>query len=216
MKSKKENQIKNFFSKIWFIIWKDDSLKGWIVSLLVIFLFMKFLFFPLLGFLTGTALPLAIVQSCSMYHENNFFSDFDKWWEKNDIKYNDYNITKEDFEDFPFRNGMNKGDILFILGTDIDDLEVGDVMIFNAGESEPIIHRIVQIKEENGDRIFSTLGDNNPKQLFIERAIQENQYVGKAVLRPAPYVGWVKLIAVDLFKFIFGGNFAYINDGFCE
>lgn len=184
--------IKKFWDKFWFVVWKDDSLKGWIISVVFIFVVIKFLFFPLLSFATGTSLPLAIVESCSMYHEGNFLSDFDEWWEEYDSKYSEFEIDKTDFQDF--KKGFNKGDILFIVKAKPEKLEVGDVIIFDGGTNNPVIHRIIEIKEEDGGSTFSTIGDNNNGQLSFEKSISEEQLVGKAVFKLAPYVGWGKLI----------------------
>src|SRR4030042_125670 len=108
-----ENSKKGF-KKFWFLLWKDNSLKGWIFSLIFLFVFIKFIFFPVLSLVTGTALPLAIVESCSMYHQGNVFSNFDSWFEEHDLKYSEFDITRTEFEDFSFRRGFSKGDILFI------------------------------------------------------------------------------------------------------
>ena len=82
---KRVNKFKNFWKKFWFIVWKDNSLKGWIISILFLFIVIKFIFFPLLNLVTGTTLPLAIVESCSMHHKGNIFSNFDNWWERHDV-----------------------------------------------------------------------------------------------------------------------------------
>ena len=58
----------------------------------------------------------------------------------------------------------------------------------------------MSIKEENNERTFSTIGDNNGKQLIPptspidETKINENQIIGKAVFRLVPYIGWGKLV----------------------
>jgi len=189
-----KKEVKKYWKKFWFLIWKDDSLKGWIISIIVLFLFIKLIFFPVLNFATGTSLPLAIVESCSMYHKGNIFSNFDSWYERHDDKYEDFTINKLDFQEFPFKNGFNKGDILFIVGTPPEKLKEGDVIIFSANQKNPVIHRIIDIKEENGERIFSTIGDNNNGQLSIEKEIKEEQIIGRAVFRIVPYLGWGKLI----------------------
>lgn len=196
-KSEYLKKAKKLFDDFWYLLWKDDSLKGWIFSIAFIFLFIKFIFFPLLSLATGTSIPLAIVESCSMYHEGNYFSDLDSWWKEEGNKYVQFGITKQDFDDFPFTKGFNKGDILFVIGANPEKLEIGDVIIFNANQKHPIIHRIVEIEEENGQRIFSTFGDNNNQQLSFEKEISENEILGKAVFRPAPYVGWIKLVFFD-------------------
>ncbi len=191
---------KSLFGKFWYLLWSDNSLKGWIFSIVFIFIFIKFIFFPGLILITGTPLPLAIVESCSMYHEDNLFTNFDSWWERHDDKYSEFIINELDFRDFTLKNGFTKGDILFVIGTDTDKLEEGDVIIFNANQQNPIIHRIVEIKEANGKKVFSTVGDNNERQLTFEKNVYEEQIIGKAVLRVAPYFGWIKLMFYEAQK----------------
>jgi len=84
-----EKEAKSFFQKFWHLLWKEDSFKGWLFSIVVLFVFIKFIFFPVLGLVTGTALPLAIVESCSMYHQGNLLSDFDSWFERHKEKYSE-------------------------------------------------------------------------------------------------------------------------------
>lgn len=194
MVKKSRDKNKSLWDKFWFLLWKDDSMKGWIFSILFIFVFIKFIFFPFLTLATGTPLPLAIVESCSMYHKDNLFTDFDSWYERHEDKYSRYTINKLDFQDFSMKNGFTKGDILFVVGADPENLEEGDIMIFRANQQNPIIHRIVDIKDIDGERFFSTIGDNNQKQLSFEKNIEEEQIMGKAVLRIAPYFGWIKLL----------------------
>ena len=187
-------KAKEAWKKFWFLIWKDDSFKGWVFSIVFIFIFIKFIFFPTLGFITGTSLPLAIVESCSMYHQGNLFSDTDEWWDRHEKKYAFFLINSLDFQEFPFQKGFNKGDILLIVKAKPEKLEEGDVIIFNSNQRNPVIHRIVKIKEDAGERIFSTIGDNNGGQLSFEKSITEDKLVGKAVIKVAPYFGWVKLV----------------------
>ena len=191
-------KAKEYLGKFWFLLWKDDSLKGWIFSVIFLFLFIKIIFFPVLNLATGTSLPLAIVESCSMYHQGNLLSDFDAWYERHDAKYSEFTINQLDFEDFSFQNGFNKGDILFIVGTPAEKLKIGDVIIFEGNQRNPIIHRIIDIQEKDNERIFSTMGDNNNGQLSVEKEIHENQIIGRAVFRLAPYLGWGKLIFFEL------------------
>lgn len=189
-----EKEGKRFLKKFWHLLWKDNGFKGWLFSIVFLFVFIKFIFFPFLSLVTGTSLPLAIVESCSMYHKGNLFSDFDNWWDRQENKYPEFVINKLDFKDFPMQNGFNKGDILLIVKADPEKLEVGDIVIFNVNQRNPVIHRIVNIKEINDQKVFSTLGDNNRGQLNFEEEITENQLVGKASLKLVPYFGWIKLI----------------------
>ena len=205
----KKGDIKKGLKKFWFLLWEDNSIKGWLFSLIILFIFIKFIFFPFLNFTTGTTLPLAIVESCSMYHQGNFFSNFDDWFGRHETKYLGINISKTEFQSFIFRNGFSKGDILFIIKADPEKLKIGDIIAFNAGTGgTPVIHRIVKITEENGQRIFSTMGDNNAKMLIPsnnlggvdETQITSRQLVGKAVFRVAPWFGWVKLVFYEGLK----------------
>jgi len=199
-----ENKFKKFLKRFWEIVWKDDSFKGWLISLVFIFVIIKFIFFPLLGLATGftfqeirngEALPLAIVESCSMYHSGNIFGNFDNWWERHDEKYSDFYIDKTEFQEFTLKKGFSKGDIIFIVRARPEKLKVGDVIIFDSNQKNPIIHRIISIKEDKDEKyVFSTIGDNNNGQLSAETAISEDQLVGKAVLNLLPSVGWAKLI----------------------
>jgi len=202
-------KLKSFWKKFWFVVWKDDSFKGWIISLVFLFIVIKGVFFPLMSLATGTELPLVIVESCSMYHEDNLLSDFDDWFERHDLKYFKYKINEKTFAEFPFKKGFNKGDILFITGADPEELEVGDVVIFNANYRNPVIHRIVDISQEDGDYYFSTLGDNNDGQISFEKRISEDQIVGRARANIAPFLGWGKLVFFERFR-------SPSERGFCE
>jgi len=176
-------------------------MKGWIISLIFLFIIIKGIFFPLLSLATGTQLPLVIVESCSMYHEDNLLSNFDDWFSRNDLKYFTYGVNKKMFEDFSFKKGFNKGDILFITSAKPEKLKVGDVIIFNANYRNPVIHRLINIKKNGDEYIFSTLGDNNNGQIEFEKRINADQLVGKARLNIAPYLGWTKLIFFEKLRY---------------
>lgn len=194
---KEKNKI---LDRLWFLIWKDDSWAGWITSIVVLFIFIKWIFFPLLSLLTGTVLPLAIVESCSMYHDNGIIHEYNSWWDYKKNNYDDFKIENENFSKFTFKNGFNKGDVLFIIKANPEKLKVGDIIIFQAPTTNPVIHRIVNITEENGEKIFSTMGDNNPRQIEFEKEILEEQLVGKAIVKIVPYAGWIKLIFYEGFR----------------
>ncbi len=210
-------KAKKGFRKFWFLLWKDNSIKGWLFSVVFLFVFIKFIFFPILNLATGTVLPLAIVESCSMYHQGNVFSNFDSWFSRHESKYSEFDVTKTEFGSFSFRRGFSKGDILFIVGANPDKLKIGDIIAFKSGtRNTPVIHRIIEIKEENGERIFMTIGDNNAKVLvpsnnlfgIDETEIRGEQIVGRAVFRVVPSLGWVKLV-------FFEGSKPASEKGFC-
>jgi signal peptidase I len=210
MDSKEEKgKIKKALKKFWFLVWKDNSFKGWIFSLVFLFILIKFIFFPFMNLITGTSLPLAIVESCSMNHEGNVFSDFNVWFSKHENKYEQFNLTKEEFKKFDLNGGFSKGDIILLAKANPEKLKIGDIIAFSSGTGgTPIIHRIISIKEVNGEKIFSTIGDNNAGQLIPnnnyagidEREIKSNQLVGRAIARVAPKVGWIKLIFFEVLR----------------
>jgi len=202
-------RVKKWLNKFWDVVWKDESPKGWIITLVFLFIVIKFIFFPLLSFATGTALPLAIVESCSMYHEGNFFSNYGNWWDYSKSKYSEFGITQEKFKKFIFKDGFNKGDILFIFGTKPEKIKIGDVIIFNTGQTNPIIHRVMDIDKNNETYFFSTMGDHNSMQIPYEKRIHESQVVGRAAFKLAPYLGWGKLI-------FFEHKQPAGNKGFCD
>lgn len=205
----KQNKLKKFLNDFWYIVWKDESLKGWIISIIFIFVIVKFVFFPLMSLATGTNLPLAIVESCSMYHKGNLFSDYNSWWDRHENKYLNFLLDKKQFKNFNFKNGFSKGDILFIIKAKPEKLAVGDVIIFNGGRQNPIIHRVIKIERENKEYIFSTIGDNNNGQLNIEKEINSEQLIGKASFRISPWFGWAKLIFYEPMR-------QEAERGFCE
>lgn len=176
--------LKDYLVKFWRFLQKD-SWASLVVTLILAFVLIKFIFFPLLSFVTGTTLPLVIVESCSMYHHEEGFelSFSSQIYEKN-------GISIDDTKNWIFQDGFNKGDVIFVVGP--KNIEVGDVIIFNGGARNPLIHRVISI--ENG--IYSTKGDNyltNAGQLPSEVRIREEQIIGKALFR-VPLVGWAKLI----------------------
>lgn len=174
------HQLKRFWNFL-----KQDTWQSWLTSLILIIIIIKFIFFPLLSLITGTSLPLVVVESCSMYHS----SSFDSWWPSNSAKYTNHNISTEEFSSFPLKNGLNKGDIVIVWGH--SSYEKGDIIIFAAPTENPIIHRLMRISP------YATIGDNNPSQLPFEYGISEEQVLGKAVAR-IPLVGWVKLAFFEL------------------
>ena len=184
--------------KIWNFL-QEDSWSSFAVTLMLAFIIIKFIFFPGLSLITGTSLPLVIVESCSMYHHED---GFEKTFESS--VYGDYGISLEDTANWIFQNGFSKGDVIFVIGA--KNIEVGDVIIFHGGAQHPLIHRVV----EAGDS-YATKGDNyktNSGQLSSEKNIAENQLVGKALFK-VPFVGWVKLI-------FFEAGRDSRNRGFCS
>ena len=134
----------NNFKKIWNWIWNSNSIWSWLVALAVIFIFVKFIFFPTLSFIFATPLPLAGVESSSMDHQivtegnalllcgkpflDRKYLNFDEYWNVCGEWYKEREISKEEFSKFSMREGFAKGDILIVWGRFTP--KVGDVIIF--------------------------------------------------------------------------------------
>lgn len=92
---------------------------------------------------------------------------------------------------------LKVGDLVFVQGQDFDDIEEGDVVVYDVAEmSIPVVHRVVE-KRENS---LETYGDNNNGQLEFEKNVTPQQIHGKKVFT-VPRVGLVKILAMDLVGF---------------
>lgn len=210
MKKNQTNFI-NILKKTWWFIWEDDSLLSWLVNIVLAIVLIKFVIYPGLGLLLGTGFPIVAVVSDSMEHDNLLkqHTGFDDWWKLHADFYDTKNITFQEFKQFHFKNGFNKGDLMVLIGNNPQKTKIGDIIVFRGWRSDPIIHRVVEIREVNGKKIFATKGDNNQNQISPssgclvcdETNIPEQDVFGKGVIR-VPYLGWVKIGAVNLFTAI--------------
>jgi len=179
--------IKKSLQAFWNFL-KKDTWQSWLISIILAIIIIKFIFFPLMSLITGTPLPLVVVESCSMYHE----SSFDDWWLQNSGWYESKNINKFDFLSFRLKNGLNKGDIVFVWG--YAGYKKGSIIIFNSETKYPLIHRVVSLSP------LATKGDHNSGQINgLETDIKPEQVVGKAIFK-IPALGWIKLIFFEPFK----------------
>ncbi|MEK6890714.1 MAG: hypothetical protein AABX03_01105 [Nanoarchaeota archaeon] len=197
-KSQKSNSS-NILKKTWNYLWNGDSILSWVLFIVLVFLVIKFVFFPTLSLVTGTKLPIVIVESCSMYHE----SDFNAWWDDNKDWYESRGINKTDFEDFPLSKGFAKGDIFFVTGANKNNIKVGDTIIFTSGISgRPIIHRVVNLDPigTKGDHNSLQFTSTNNIEKLNEVDIKQNQIIGKAASFKIPLLGWIKLIFYEPFR----------------
>lgn len=193
-------EFKETLKSIWNFLWNDNSLLSWIVSLALAFVIVKFVFFPLLSLIFASSMPLVVVESSSMHHPGTFIGNaiglqdsFESWWSQAQSWYESRNINESQAESWPLRTGLEIGDIVLVSGH--GDLEIGDIIVFNANQAHPIIHRIVNITEIQGVKYYSTKGDNNSGQLPAEMSIPESAVIGKALMK-VPKLGWIKLVFV--------------------
>ena len=80
------------------------------------------------------------------------------------------------------------GSLVYVKETEVEELEVGDVITFRLGGSALGTHRIVDIVEEEGEREFITKGDAN--DIEDGAPVRESNIVGK-VRFSIPYMGYL-------------------------
>jgi len=202
------------WKKFWHFLWKEDSLLSWIVNILLAFILIKFLIYPGIGLLLGTNLPVVAVISESMEHN----APFDTWWNSpamcgektltsdNSTRcaqsdwYAAKDITKEEFENFSMHNGFNKGDIIILRGVKFEELQVGEIIVYQSKLPYPIIHRVVEKND-----VIQTKGDHNPTQIVStqlnEKYITKDEVIGRAWIK-IPWLGYVKIWFVDALQCI--------------
>jgi signal peptidase len=200
-------KLKKAWKKTWYFIWEDDSWASWFVNIILAFVLIKFIVYPVLGLVLATSHPIVAVVSSSMEHDNSF----DDWWQSNancdgnpctqEKYYTGLGISKDEFKGFRFTNGFNKGDIMLLYGTKPEKIKTGDVIVFAANRPDPVIHRVIKTGKENGDYHFTTKGDHNSASFFFESYIPEGNYIGRAVLR-IPLLGYIKIGFVKLLGWI--------------
>ncbi len=214
------SKVKVGAKKFWNFLWNSDSAASWILNIILAFILIKFIVYPFLGIVLGTSFPVVAVVSESMEHGlyegvicgqtfKEFPNGFDSYWNTCGYWYEDYNITKENFEDFPLHNGFNRGDIIVLWRADSTNTEVGDVIVFQGPKPQPIIHRVVNtwtVENEASELeyFYHTKGDHNKDSFggdMGELKIGEDRVYGKALFK-IPYLGWVKIGFAELIGLI--------------
>lgn len=194
----------SMWGKIWHFLYEDDSLMSWIVNVILAFIIIKFIFYPGMGAILGTTHPVVAVVSGSMEHDGNF----DAWWSQHADLYNRLNITKEEFKDYPFPNGFNKGDIMILKGQEVDEIKRGDIIVaYWPKRQAPIIHRVVHTTQDDANPVFVTKGDANAAIGPEEQDIRPPEIVGYAqtgkgsvAIGKIPFLGYLKIWATTIMR----------------
>jgi signal peptidase len=84
---------------------------------------------------------------------------------------------------------LNVGDMAIVVPSKPADIKVGDIIQYQ-GESEPVIHRVINKYQERGQTYFITKGDANNAQ--DPKPVSENQVIGKATFT-IPKLGWASI-----------------------
>ena len=207
--------VKHYWKKFWKFFWYDDSTLSWLVNIVIAFISIKYLIYPLLGLVLGTSYPIVAVISESMQHNlhnemicgqqfDEFKESFDHYWTTCGQWYEQRNITKEQFQQFKFKDGFNKGDVIILWRAHPNNIHLGDILIFQSNKPQPIIHRVISLTEDNNSNstIYQTKGDHNSNSItgmYGETSITQERILGQGLVR-IPYLGWVKIIFVELLR----------------
>ncbi len=204
----------NYLKKFWNYIWNDDSIGSYILNFVVAFIFIKFIFFPIIGFVLNNDYPIVAIVSGSMEHKivngqicNNTglgekkSLDIDLWWNYcGDYYKENFNLSLSDFKNFKYDNGLNIGDVMILYGKNPKNIKVGEVLVFVPQDIRffklkgPVIHRVVKKWiDKKGGIHFQTKGDHNPRSFNnFENNITEKNIIGVGILR-IPFIGYARL-----------------------
>lgn len=98
---------------------------------------------------------------------------------------------------------LNKGDLVIVFKALIEDLEVGDVIVFHkpTNPSELIVHRVYKIlTDSDGRRYVVTKGDANVNP--DNWRVYDELIVGKVVY-VIPSIGWISIILKPPINYFF-------------
>lgn len=88
---------------------------------------------------------------------------------------------------------LGVGGLIVIQPTEAQNIKIGDVISFRLpGIDTPICHRVIEIKEVDGELFFQTKGDANEEPDLYLVSVQD--VTGKEVFY-APYVGYLGYLA---------------------
>ena len=94
-------------------------------------------------------------------------------------------------------------DAVIIKRTDVNSVNVGDVVTYRS--TDPafygilVTHRVINIEDVNGEKIFITKGDHN--ETIDRTPVKFNQIQGKVVMR-VPKIGYLKYFLIEYYGWI--------------
>lgn len=183
-KNIKKSRLKEFLR----FLFVEESIKSYIAFFIFLILLFSFIFYFLLPYGFGIVDVVAVVTP-SMEHKNNVEENFYKFFLAK-------NFTISEIKSFDFSDGISIGDVVIVKRVNLSEIKVGDVIVFKA-QTTKIIHRVVEVQNENGNLYFTTKGDANPTSLNFEKNITSDRIIGKAVLK-IPYLGYPRILLLRL------------------
>ena len=89
---------------------------------------------------------------------------------------------------------INIGDIAIIKKCGPNDIKVGDIIEYKMPDFT-VVHRVIEIKQENGKFYFVTKGDNNSSR--DKNLVTEEQLIGKCIFK-IKYLGYPAIWITDV------------------
>ena len=174
--------MKKRLKKFWHFFWHEESIASYIVFFIVAYIILKYVAFPIFLFAFGLS-DVTAVMTTSMVHTNpNFENTYYGWLETR-------NISREQTMDWPFQNGLQVGDAIFVKKVKKEEIQLGDVIVYYAPTGVSIIHRVVNIE----DSVYTTKGDANPNPLSFENEIPLELIKGEAIYK-IPFFGYPRVL----------------------
>ena len=99
---------------------------------------------------------------------------------------------------------LQPGDLILVKGIQPNKIQLGDIIVFHqpGDYNNLIIHRVVNITNEDGQIYLTTKGDANPASISWEVNFPASDVIGMWTGFRIPYAGWV----IDILKLpLFGG-----------
>jgi len=107
------------------------------------------------------------VISDSMKHEDESWREY-------------FEVRGYDTSQFPIQGGFERGDMLVTQGVDsLTEIAVGDVIVVDRGEPYPLVHRVADIMNEDGEARLMTKGDHNNSP--DTSLVRPEQIIGKVI-----------------------------------
>jgi len=96
------------------------------------------------------------------------------------------------------RPNLEIGDVVFVSDINLEEIKVGDIIQFKTENMIlPIVHRVYEINEEDGNLFFITKGDDNDNP-DIDPVIPQN-IIGKVTFT-IPKIGWISIGIKEMLK----------------
>ncbi|MEN4011560.1 MAG: signal peptidase I [Chloroflexota bacterium] len=99
---------------------------------------------------------------------------------------------------FSMKPAFVAGDLVLITPIEAQEVRMGDVIQFQRGGSF-VVHRVIEIREQDGQRVFITQGDNNNVQ---DEPVPQSILRGKVAFY-LPQIGWPVIGLKQVLQWIF-------------